>query len=199
MTTEAGYTNFVTQGGSGVSEHASAIYLPRLLLNNFSADVLRTFLYVFMDGDQSPDDGEQHYGLVRKDGTPKPAYHAIRALIMALEDRGPAVESHPRAADLSVSIHTAPPETRAQAFAKRDGTLVLALWRPERVWNVESATDIAVAAQPFAVTVNRRVARVECMVPNDTADWTALPVSADRMITVPVGAKLVLLRLFAAT
>ena len=77
MATETGYHTLARPGRAGVSEAAAAIYIPRLLLNNFAAGVKRTFLYELLDEGMSPHDNEQHWGLVRYDGAPKPAYHTL--------------------------------------------------------------------------------------------------------------------------
>jgi hypothetical protein len=195
MVTETGYNNLVGPGGAGVSEQAAAIYLPRLMLNNFCAGVLRTYLYELMDDGDQPRDWEHHWGLVRHDGTPKPAYHAINALITALADDGPAMPSKPRdTRPMRVSLPAAPPELRSQVFRKRDGSLVLALWRAIRCWDVPRAADLGVAPRPVSVISDRPTLRVSRLIPNDGGDWADLPVHQG-MVTVQLGEKVVLLRL----
>ena len=77
--TETGYPTH----HSGSSELAQGKYLPRLFCEYFTHGVRRTFWYELVDEDEFPDPNgdnpECHYGIVRKDLTPKPAYTPSRA------------------------------------------------------------------------------------------------------------------------
>jgi len=84
MATETGYNTMVRFGGAGVSEKAAAIYIPRLLLNNFASGIQRTFLYQLLDGGSDPHEWEHHFGLIRHDNTAKPAYRSVVSLLKAL-------------------------------------------------------------------------------------------------------------------
>ncbi len=192
MATETGYNNMVRPGGSGVSETAAAIYIPRLLLNNFAAGVQRTFLYQLLDGGADPDEWEDHWGLVRHDDTPKPAFHAIAALLGALSDEGGATQKPVE--PLRVAIAEAPPEVRLLQFRKLDGSIVLAIWRAVPCWDAQKAAGIAVSPQPLTVVLDRPVLKAATMTPNDGASWTELAVSGGGIV-VPVVDKVVLVRL----
>lgn len=193
MATETGYCNMVGPGRSGVSEAAAAIYLPRLLLNNYRQGILRTFLYEFMDGGKDPNEWEQNWGLVRNDGTPKPAYHAIRRLLSALKG---ARLSERSSKGLRASPRTASPEIQHISFQDDTGRLVLAVWRAARCWDVENATDIPVDAQPIEIAVEGDAVSASFNIPNDDDNWRDVPVT-NRSLTIPMTGKVVLLR-FAA-
>lgn len=193
MATEIGYCNMIRPAGSGVSETAAAIYLPRLLLNNYRLGILRTFLYEFMDGGKDPNEWEQNWGLVRSDGTPKPAYHAIRRLLSALKSARPSERSPKR---LRASLKTASPEIRHVAFQDGTGHLILAIWRAVRCWNVETAADITVHAEPMEIAVEGTVVSAALNIPNDDDNWHEIPVTNQTLI-IPMTGKVVLLR-FAA-
>jgi hypothetical protein len=96
VATETGYHNRTAERGHpAVSEAAAAkYYIPRLLLEYFGRGVVGTYLYKFAD--EKPDldmrDMEQHFGLIRVDGMPKPAFVALRNLIAVLRDPRPALE-----------------------------------------------------------------------------------------------------------
>lgn len=127
--TETGYSTW----RFGQSEESQALYLPRVFLEHFRLGFRRTFVYELVDEfhDPSGDDREAHFGLVRHDLTPKPAYHAVRSLLGALaEGSGPEVEAP--AFDPSITVRAAagydPRAVHSLALAKRDGTVVLALW-----------------------------------------------------------------------
>ena len=193
IATETGYNNSVRRGGAGVSERAAAIYLPRLLLNNFSAGVVRTFLYEFMDSGGDPRDWDSHWGLLHHDGSPKPAYHSLRALLRALGEKVPVMpcrlDRPPR-----VALLGAPPETRSQLFQKQDGSAVLALWRAVPSWDVARGTDLIVAPVPVVVQTDSAVARAVYLVPNESAAWTAIPATGGK-IMVHISDKITLLNL----
>ena len=80
--TEAGYHNALssTTGQPPASEEAAAVYMPRLLATAFGAGVERTFIYELVDEKPDPGliDAEQHFGLLRNDLSPKPAFTASR-------------------------------------------------------------------------------------------------------------------------
>ena len=195
MVTETGYSNLVSPGGSGVSEAAAATYLPRLLLHNFAAGVQRTFLYEFMDGGLDAASGEDHWGLLHNDGTPKPAYHAIRALIEALDDRRTRPASDRRdAAGLDVALTNAPTGLRRVGFRKSDGSVVLALWRAMRSWDVERAQELVVPPLPLGIVTDSAVTQLSSMVLAEGAVWTSLPVR-DGKAAVQLADKVLLLRL----
>lgn len=187
LATECGYCNVVKPGTSGVSETAAALYLPRLLLNNFRLGILRTFLYEFFDGGTDPNDGEHHWGLVRNDGTPKPGYHAIRNLLAALKDARRAGDNQP------LRVTSAAPELRHIAFQDAQGQPLLAVWRAERCWNVERAEDIALPTEPIDIAVEGPSASLSFNRPNDGADWRRVPVTGGRA-TIPLDGRVAIVR-----
>jgi hypothetical protein len=189
MATETGYNTMVQPGGSGVSEEAAAIYIPRLLLNNFAAGIRRTFLYQLLDAGRDPAEWEHHWGLVRDDDTPKPAFHAIAGLLGALRDEpGSAAE-----APVRVALRNAPQDARLLEFQKTDGSTVAAIWRSVRCWDPERAAAIPAEAQTIIAAPDRRVSHAAIMTLNGKPEWTELAAASDG-IAVPVGATVVLLR-----
>ena len=189
MATETGYRTLASPGDGGISEAAAAIYIPRLLLNNFSAGIGRTFLYEFMDGGTDPSDGEQHWGLVHHDGTPKPAYDAVRALIWALAGERGAVQS-------AAPIGTAPdgndPDLRILALSRPDGGRVYAVWRAVRCWCPSSGTDLAPEIRRQRLTLDRPAARLQSLVLDGGRTWTEHGPGSD--IVLPLGGTVTLLR-----
>ena len=150
--TETGYHNAL-QGGSEhppASEEATAVYLPRLLLAAFGAGVRRTFVYELADVGAEPTatDPVQHFGLVRSDLSPKPAFEAIRTLLRAVRaSPGPHSSERPPwrlAGDAAASV-------QRLTLVRRDGSRVLALWRPVAVWDRDARR--AVAPEPSSVEV----------------------------------------------
>jgi hypothetical protein len=155
MTTETGYDTaiHVTSGQPAVSEAAEAKYMPRLLLEAFGRGVRRSFIYEFADEHPEPamHDAEQHFGLLRADGTPKPAFTAVANLIGLLQDAGPAFVPGRLGFRLSGDVS----HLRHALFAKRDGRLYLILWVNGRSYDQDARADAAVPAQRVTITLNR--------------------------------------------
>ncbi len=131
MITEIGYTTHLAKSGHvAVTPEVAGIYLPRVLLTTFAHQVRRTFLYELFDLHGNPQEPEDNFGLVGKDGvTFKPAGTAMANLIRVLADPGPAFT--PGTLDITLSETGA----RSTLFQKRDGTHVLALWLPTNMWD----------------------------------------------------------------
>ncbi|MEA2403025.1 MAG: hypothetical protein QOK00_3428, partial [Thermoleophilaceae bacterium] len=147
--TETGYHNALaaTAGQPPASEQAAADYLPRLLVTAFGAGVRRTFIYELLD--EHPDPGltepEWHFGLLRNDFSPKPAFTAIQTLIAAVR-RSPG----PSAGSVAWSLHTDGDDPIEHVeLGRSDGSLAIALWRPVSVWD----RDARKALDPGTVPV----------------------------------------------
>jgi trimeric autotransporter adhesin len=127
--TETGYTTLASDPYSGVDEAAQAVRLVQTLLDAYSLNVKRTYLYELLDLNPDPDlnDAQRHFGMFRYDGTPKPAATAIRNLINVLKQ--PDGKNYGNAEAASVSIDS-PNETFAKSmmFRRADGAKCLLLW-----------------------------------------------------------------------
>lgn len=132
VATETGYSTYA----NGVSEKIHAKYIPRLFLEHFRLGVVRTYSYEFLDefSDPGMGDREAHFGLLRRDLTPKPAYHAVKNLIGLLKDPGSAFVPDSLPFQMKVTPPADRPEyTRTQyvhhlLLQKRSGTFYLVLW-----------------------------------------------------------------------
>lgn len=150
--TEAGFTNALSAPASGqapVSEYAGAVYVLRTLLEHFRSGIARTYLYELMD--ETPDRGnanpEEHFGLLRADFTPKPAYTALANLLALVGDGGPARGLRPLA--LSVTGQG----VRDLVLERADGSYAVILWRLDSVWDTVARRPIAVASEPVTVAL----------------------------------------------
>ncbi|MBD2036614.1 hypothetical protein H6F76_16510 [Leptolyngbya sp. FACHB-321] len=95
IATEVGYSTGSPTSDRPVSEAVQAKYLPRLFLESFNAGAPRTFSYELMDQKADPNNSENNYGIIRSNGTPKPAYTALKNLITLLDDPKPEVVPAP--------------------------------------------------------------------------------------------------------
>jgi hypothetical protein len=68
------------QGPRGISEEAQAQILPRSYLLALEGGVARIFWYEFQAPERQADYNEDHFGIVHRDLTPKPAYQAYKTL-----------------------------------------------------------------------------------------------------------------------
>jgi hypothetical protein len=75
--TETGYHNAISNE-LGISDGAAGKYIPRLLLGNFKRNIVRTYLYELVNQSSDPNDDQSNFGLLRFDGSPKPAFTTIK-------------------------------------------------------------------------------------------------------------------------
>lgn len=162
VVTECGYHNKVNnRNHPGVSEEAAAKYIPRLLLHYFNRGLVRMYLYEFAD--EKPDaefkDMEQHFGLIHRDGSPKPAFAALKNLIALMND--PGKEFTPASLDVKFSGETN--SVHRTLLQKRDGRFALALWNEVPCFDTSAHRDITnkpvtvkvQLSQPFSGKLHR--------------------------------------------
>jgi len=141
--TETGYHNALaaTAGQPPASEAAAAVYIPRLLLTAFGAHVSRTFIYELVDVRPDPALGDpvQHWGLLRNDFSPKPAFTALKTLIAIVRGSpGPGLDGR-----LKWSLETdGDDQVERLVLVRKDGSRVIALWRPVSVWDRDARQPV---------------------------------------------------------
>lgn len=143
VVTEAGWQTEPTGVFSqpGVSESVAARYLPKLLLESARRGIPRTYLFDLVDRFEDPDLAkiQAHFGLLRVDGTPKPAFGAVARLMAELRDPKGSV----RASTAPILVRPRGPlpnDVRVVALRHSDGSVVLALWRERSLWDISSGT-----------------------------------------------------------
>jgi hypothetical protein len=142
VASESGYNNAVNAAGGGhrpVSELAAGAYLPRLLLEYFNHGIARTYLYELIDvrADPAADQPDANFGLLRNDGSEKPAYRAVQSLLWLLDDPGPSFA--PQALDYTLSGDT--DSVHQTLLQKRDGRFFLALWLERSSYDTGARTN----------------------------------------------------------
>jgi hypothetical protein len=135
-------------GGHGVTEAAQATYIPRALLEFSNAGAARTYVYELADWESG-----DYFGLIRIDGTLKPAFGALANLLNLLSDPGPAFT--PQA--LTYSITGAGSNLHKAVFQKRDGSFYLALWVETSSYNFQAQQAISVPAQQVNLNLSNTV------------------------------------------
>ena len=118
-------------------EAVAAIYLPRVLLEEWNAGAKRSYRADLNPGAAS------EFALLHKDGSETAAFRAMQALISLLKDPGAAFSPTALPYSLSgvdASVHHA-------LFQKRDGSYYLALWIEAPSYDVKTGKMLAVPGQ----------------------------------------------------
>jgi hypothetical protein len=134
-----------------------ARYVPRLILEYYDAGLPRTYLYELIDQGTSLTDREQRFGLLRADGSEKPAYRALANLIAILKDPGAGFT--PGALAYGVTGDTI--GLKRMLLQKRDGRFYLALWTQASSYDVTLKADMASVARGVTLQFASPVAKVQ--------------------------------------
>ena len=192
IATETGYHNDLHEKGHpGVPEEIAAKYLPRLMLHYFNLGFQRTFSYEFLDLKPDPEmtDIEKHFGMLHNDGTPKPVFTAMKNLIAALKDAGPAFDL----ASLNYALENAPKTLEKVLLQKRDGRFYLILWLEEKSYDTAKKEPIVVAAHDLSISIATHLSKASLL---DVKTGGAVKAIADaQKFSVPVGDEIVVLEL----
>jgi hypothetical protein len=205
--TEAGYHNAVRREGDphrAVSELAAGKYMPRLLLEHFNRGFARTYIYELVDGwsDPARTESEANFGLLRNDGSEKPAFRAVSSLLALLGDPGPPFA--PGALDYGVSAGAA--DLHHTLLQKRDGRFFLALWlerssydtgaRANAPDDLAARGDLTVSDESVAIRLQAsvRFARVHRLT-DDGSLSSAGEVRVSGPLSVPVGDRVTVVEL----
>jgi hypothetical protein len=133
--TEIGFHTAVEQVGRqpAVTEAQQGSYVTRQLLENYSRGVARSYIYELAEEKPDPAliDQEQHFGLLRTDLSPKPAFTQLRTLLDGVRD-----PAHPRKGgaasadvpELKLSIRTPGDPVGSLLLRRTDGSYRLVLW-----------------------------------------------------------------------
>jgi hypothetical protein len=126
---EQGFYTGTSKGA--VSEDIQAIYYPRIYAETYRHGMPRTITYRFDDLGRSDANPEGRFGLVRYDGTLKPAYVAMKSLNNLLMERGASFT--PGTLTYSVSVKPNGSFNRTQymhdlLLEKSDGDFYLLFW-----------------------------------------------------------------------
>lgn len=158
--TESGYHNALNDHHDqpAVSETAAAKYIPRLFLENFAHKIPRTYLYEFLD--EAPDaglkDNQLHWGLLRADGTEKPAFTALKNLLAELNDT--AEPARPR--QLAWSLGNSDHEVHHLLLQKSNGEFDLIFWQEVPSYDTRQQTDLHLQPVSTTLTLARKAQSV---------------------------------------
>lgn len=133
----------------GVSYKEQACFMVRsILLFACDPQVKGVWLYEFRDGGTNPKDREHHFGVIKADGTPKPAFYAMRSLIPLLRD----------ARSLRRVANSANDRVVTMVLTMKDGADIWAVWSvfPGEEWVMENSGGRMIPV-PFSLSGSRDV------------------------------------------
>jgi hypothetical protein len=141
--TEIGYhtSSWANDPHAPVTETVQAKYLPRALLSAMNLGYKRAYVYEFLDEGTNATDLQHHFGMVHYDGTPKPAFTALKNLVSLLKEPGASVF----ASKFSYTIDANSAVVKHALFQKSNGDYFLALWS-------EVPSDDNTYAEPVTLT-----------------------------------------------
>ncbi len=176
--TETGYWNTLSDA-NGVSERAAGVYVPRATMEYFRRGIERTQLYELIDLNTASSQVIDRYGLLRSDGTRKPAFTALANTLAILKDTSPASGSLGFGIVCTANCHS---PIRHVVLRHSTGAYFLAMWSQSKIWDAATRKDTPKTAQSVRLSLHQAPVKVETFDP--TAGTT--PRS-----TVTSGAKIV--------
>lgn len=162
--TETGYHNTVSHE-LGISEQAAGKYIPRLLLGNFKRNIESTYLYELVNQSSDPNDDQSNFGLLRFDGSPKPAFTTIKNMNSLLKE--PGAKFIPQSLDYEIAGDKQGIES--VLLQKSNGDYYLILWQETRSWDNDTKKDIAVQDKKIKVSLKNSVNKLEVYDPTKSA------------------------------
>ena len=182
VSTETGYHNALNCGCGHrpASEAASAVYYPRMVLEDMRRGLSNTFGFQLIE--PTPDPGNKSYipnlGLIRYDWSRRPAFYAMRNLLTVMNDPGAGFTT----GSLTYGVTGGGSDLRQSLFQKRDGTFVLFLWRDVSVWNTKTLQPISVAKSNVTVNLGKSstvgvIRPTTSATPQQTVTGSSVPVS----------------------
>jgi Big-like domain-containing protein len=174
--TETGYhtavNGTVNMYQPGVSEAAQAKYTPRVYLMSVLNNIAYTSIYEFIDEHSDLTNAEMNYGLVRNDGTPKPAYTAMKNMLGILNEKTSAGATFtPTALNVSLSL---PANVKSLVMQKSTGHYFVALWQEVSVYNTSAKQDINNPTQNVTLSFGRGFSATNFYTPLTSGAATSL-------------------------
>jgi hypothetical protein len=150
VATSPGYQTTTLASQPVVPEMVAAKYLLRLCAGNFERRIVRTFLAPLLDLPADQDTGgTSQRGLLRSDGSEKPAFLALERLSALLAD--PGVEQLPGA--LPYRLRDAA-GIREVLLSNRAGRFFVLVWQETASWDPLGASEIAVPERPVELELD---------------------------------------------
>ena len=181
--TETGYHTAVP---SGYSEAVQGKYTSRRVLELYNRGIPRIYIYDLVDDGPNATSYNDRHGIVRQDGTPKPAFNALKNLITLLKE--PGASFTPTALDYTLQAAT--PDLHRLLLQKSNGDYYLLLW-------YETPGTDATVTTPVHLRFNTPIAQAVLYSPTESTNPTnTYPAPTELLLDVPD--KVVVLKLTPA-
>ena len=202
--TEFGYWN--ATGPNGVSEAAAATYVPRAFMENFRRGIERSQGYELIDLNTGSDQVIDNYGLLRTDGTRKPAFTALRNLLRIVKDSLPASGQLGFGIVCTANCQYGDPDAnptqdgpiRHVLLKHSTGAYYLAVWSESVVWDPATRRDTPKAPQGFRLHLHEAPAKVEIFDPNDAITPLSTDTSGSQTVSTVAADTLRLIKITPA-
>jgi hypothetical protein len=161
ISTECGYHNGIDiEGGHpGVSEQVAAKYLLRLYFEYFNRGIERAFTHELIDP-KPPSPQEWNFGLLRADGSPKPAFIGLKNLITLLKEDEEKTSSLFSPSSLDINFKGDKTNIHYTLLQKQNGKFYLIFWQEVPSFNHKTKTDIIVPKRPLNLIFNTPISQV---------------------------------------
>jgi hypothetical protein len=165
-----------------LTESAQAKYTLRQFLELWNAGVQRSFAYELIDEGTDASDMEHNFGLLRNDGSRKPAFEGLRDLIALLGDRGAsAFATRP----LRVSLSGDTVGVRRLLLEKADGRRYIVLWQNGLSYDKVTRRDLTPPAKRVDLAFEQAVSKATTYLPL-TGSTPRATVRSTRVVSVSV-------------
>ncbi len=183
LATSIGYSTLEAADG-GVSELVAAKYLMRSALEYFARGVQRFYVYELINELPDPTGTalDLHRGLLRADGSRKPAFVALSNLIALLSDVGAAFQT----SSLSFGLGGQVNDVHQLLLEKRDGSFFLLLWREVPSWDPALKEALNVPESSVELAFDDLMESIEVFQPLASSSAVSSHASVDRVL-LPVG------------
>ena len=161
----------------------AAKYSLRSLLAYFSLGVQRVYLYELIN--EEPDlvgEVSRHRGLLRADGSRKPAFGALANLLALLADPGGPLQ----ASALSYALQGEIADVQQLLLQKRDGSFQLLLWQEVASWDQAAQQPLVVPDVSVTLVLESAAQTIDVFRPLASSVSEASHVStAQVLVSVP--------------
>ena len=201
IATEAGFHNYEALGipHLGVPEEVSAIYLPHLFFEYFNKGIVRTYTYEFLDQPRRAEsmnepEMEFHFGLIRLDGEPKPAFYALKNLIALLSDENESFSPSPFKFEIITETETAKKYIQHTLLQKSDGSWWIAMHRRNEIYNPIFLQQKPIQSEKITLNFEETANVIDVYVPNKSIEPQAT-FSKKNSVVFDLGAELTLIKI----
>jgi len=155
VVTETGWSNVA------ISQQAEAKYVSRLYLEHFNRGIERTFLYELIKERQEDNSYEGNWGILNPDGSPQPAFIALKNLILLLRDPGTNFLLKPLGYNLSGDTAG----VRHTLLQQRNGAFYLILWQDANSWDSKNKKVLVVPNRKVTLTLDTVISKADFYLP----------------------------------